>query len=1159
MATAVADFDWPDLPPLPDFIEYFGEDFLNEDVVWDGHMRFIMPGTSASQLPRNRPLALQSENILSSAYFEEGNRNAAVPPQRQEMESSSGAGAIAAQPTPFPNNPFTTEVESAGMTPATIFAGLRNMNFDSINLDQVSQEAKGHTQSVNGLQTSNVRESTGDQQLAVDSDAEQAANILRNGMGIAPAEDHNLGLLSNDYLVQSHGEDSNAIIQDVDDTDYNALSQDVLDRDEAAFAKIVFTDGDFFVKTHDVTVGRNPAVYRDVRLQQKLQLKADAELAEYRKEPSQPSQPGDGDQHVRPSASSQSLEGRPAPQSNVSEHGGMVCYNTHSDGEIGFQQNRSSKRRYQAKSSSDNSIAPSYLHAPLVDPAALNAYGEPEKRTHAFIEVHPQHREDITKISKEHLMFSFNFKEEQWELLVLGNRAFVNNDLTDKGQVVALEHNDEIMVASLYMVFKLPDNFRHSDGLSIGTFEVGELQDGEDDATARSSSPVRRLSNAMEAEGSDDGQEDEVAEDNRPKLKLKLGKTKQEKQGKEKAEKPSTKRPKKDSPTDIEQFAEALKKAEKADKVKKPKAAAKEPDECPKEEKPSPPTAPPTIDPSSALANVPVGELPEKRKGPGRPPKNGLVSKRDQAMVAKRTRDYEKRGEKPPPYDMLVAMVRRENKIKEQQQKMAANGTPIDASVMPSIEAESGPLPQPTAYPSTEVGAQMSTTPAEPARKGSPKPKRTAKSPSPFKPEADYTEEELKKPTGTYVHLLNEVLEEHPEGQADLQEIYDRLMKRWPYYKYRVNTTGWQSSVRHNLLQHDRFKESGKSGKGKFWAINPDVPMEKEKKRKMTPPIRGPMHNGQFIPPHLQFGQAQYGNPYAPHNQNGQPHFNAGPHQGPSGAYYSPYAGPGQHGAHNGQAQAGAGPNQYARRGQLAHAHQETQQQNNAPPTPYKPLVEEILGFQNRYLHQFRDNAELQGSRRTMVSTIIDKSSDLFHNLKTAEQISSTLETEEAKELFAEMNVIFQKHKDLAARYAQEMANGTTSAQQNVGNQVMEGGSAGVNASGAPVPVPAPGQASGDPVPVATAAVEAGIPSNVRQAGSPPAVGVQQSRAVPALEPPSPFLTTPTPQPSEDASKLVPGEQAVTAGSSSTKRKADDDNDHAEESAAKRLREGDGV
>ncbi|KAK3719237.1 hypothetical protein LTR37_004456 [Vermiconidia calcicola] len=1156
MATAVADFEWPDLAPLPDFIDYFGEDFLNENVVWDGRLGFNMPETSATQIPGTRPFALQSDNILSSTYFEEGNRNAAVPPQRQEMESSSGAGAIAAQPTPFPNNPFTTEVESPGMTQATIFEGLRNMNFDSINLDQVSQETTGHTQSINGLHTSNVRESMENQQGVLDPDAEQAANILRNGISIAAGEDHNLGLLSNDYLVQPHGEDSNDIIQDVDDIDYNALAQDVLDRDEAAFAKIVFTDGDFFVKTHDVTVGRNPAVYRDVRLQQKLQLKADAELAEYRKEPSQPSQPGDGDQYGRPSASSQSLEGRPAPQSNVSEHGGMVCYNTHSDGEIEFQQNRSSRRRYHAKSSSDNSIAPSYLHAPLVDPAALNAYGEPERRTHAFIEVHPQHREDITKISKEHLMFSFNFKEEQWELLVLGNRAFVNNDLIDKGQVVALEHNDEIMVASLYMIFKLPDNFRHSDGLSIGTFEVGELHDGEEDATARSSSPVRRLSNAMEAECSDDGQENEVAGDSRPKLKLKLGKTKQEKQGKEKAEKPSTKRPKKDSPTDIEQFAEALKKAEKAEKGKKPKAAAKEPDERPKEEKPSPPTAPPTIDPSSALANIPVEELPEKRKGPGRPPKNGLVSKRDQAMVAKRTRDYEKRGEKPPPYDMLVAMVRRENKIKEQQQKMAANGTPIDTTVVPSIEAESGPLHQPTAYHSTEVGAQMSTTPAEPVRKGSPKPKRTAKSPSPFKPEADYTEEELKKPTGTYVHLLNEVLEEHPEGQADLQEIYDRLMKRWPYYKYRVNTTGWQSSVRHNLLQHDRFKESGKSGKGKFWAINPDVPMEKEKKRKMTPPIRGPMHNGQFMP-HPNFGQAQYGNPYAPHNQNGQPHFHAGPHQGPSGAYYSPYAGPGQHGAHNGQAQAGAGPNQYAQGGQLAHVHQQTQQQNNVPYTPYQPLVEEIIRFQTRYLHQFRDNPELQNSRRTMCDTIVNNLSDLFHSLRTAEQISSTLETEEAKELFGEMNVIFQKHKDLAASHAQKQADGTTSAQQTVGNQVMEGGSAGVNTSGALGPVPAPAQASGDAVPVAPAAVGAGLPSNVPQAGSPPAVNVQQSRAVPGLEPPSHFLTTPAPRPNEDASTVEPERQAVPAGLSGTKRKADDEDE--EESAAKRMKEGDGV
>ncbi|EME82896.1 uncharacterized protein MYCFIDRAFT_19639, partial [Pseudocercospora fijiensis CIRAD86] len=80
--------------------------------------------------------------------------------------------------------------------------------------------------------------------------------------------------------------------------------------------------------------------------------------------------------------------------------------------------------------------------------------------------------------------------------------------------------------------------------------------------------------------------------------------------------------------------------------------------------------------------------------------------------------------------------------------------------------------------------------------------------------------EQLKKPTMTYIYIIDEILMNIEGGQADLQTIYDKIQKRWPFFKYKVNSVGWQSSVRHNLLQSDRFVEAGKSGKGKYWTID---------------------------------------------------------------------------------------------------------------------------------------------------------------------------------------------------------------------------------------------------------------------------------------------------------------------------------------------------
>ena len=150
--------------------------------------------------------------------------------------------------------------------------------------------------------------------------------------------------------------------------------------------------------------------------------------------------------------------------------------------------------------------------------------------------------------------------------------------------------------------------------------------------------------------------------------------------------------------------------------------------------------------------------------------------------------------------------------------------------------------------------------------------------------------------------ILDEILRNHPDGEADLPDIYLRIQKRYPHFYYNVGTQGWQSSVRHNLLQHPQFIEKGKSGKGKFWAIDESVPIEKEQKKKGRRLLwQRPMHMQQPG----QYGQPQCGNPYGNPQPNGQPH---GTNQ-PGSAYYSPYAQPGQNAQYGAEQSNTQGPN----------------------------------------------------------------------------------------------------------------------------------------------------------------------------------------------------------------------------------------------------------
>lgn len=81
--------------------------------------------------------------------------------------------------------------------------------------------------------------------------------------------------------------------------------------------------------------------------------------------------------------------------------------------------------------------------------------------------------------------------------------------------------------------------------------------------------------------------------------------------------------------------------------------------------------------------------------------------------------------------------------------------------------------------------------------------------------------EELKKPDASYIELIAMAILEAPGHKVHLQDIYESLERKYPYFQ--VAKPSWRNNVRHNLSLHDCFckLERCESGKGHYWSIHP--------------------------------------------------------------------------------------------------------------------------------------------------------------------------------------------------------------------------------------------------------------------------------------------------------------------------------------------------
>lgn len=801
-----------------------------------------------------------------------------------------------------------------------------------------------------------------------------------------------------------------------------------------AYAMLKFRDSYYYVKTPNVVLARDEAFlqsWKQAKRLEKKQRKAQEISWKYKQEPSQPSQHGDDD--------NEDLIGRPAHGllSTYSEQGGAVSYADPNEYEDPF--NDVHTRRHKHNSSSNQSIAPKSLHE------LEEGFEQQGQRVDSYkhdpdqwaqLAIHPAVPEDIKAISREHLVIRFDSDLGCWVIDVVGNGVILNDEFHPKGTMgMELHSGDEIMITSVVFHFHLPPVVDEDEDDVLESVE-------QDDATATSPT-AHPMPDAVEGVDSDEeltsgGDDQPLAQrvqPKKPKIKIKLSKKNRKDQagkqpaktgGKSKGKEPAKAAGKTlskvsnaaDEPTAIkneepEEEAKAERTEHKAEeqgeKVEDTEAASASVQPAPSAEAAASGSAQPTqasppvpvnLDPNSAFATLDPEQYPQKRKGPGRPPKNGLISKRDDAAVKRKVRELERAGQAVPDLNVVLEIVRAEQRAKDAQAKAQARGeAPPDMPVQ-SIEAHvhnasmSGASQTPGQMPSyTQGSGSPSEVPA--VRPMSPKPRRIAKSPSPVPPESTFTEEELKKPNMTYIYIIDEILQSIEGGQADLQTIYDKIIKKWPYFKYRCPTNGWQSSVRHNLLQCGRFAESGKSGKGKYWKINWAHELD-NKKRKPTPPPRPmppPMANGQ---------QYSYGH---------QAPFNANAAQG-AGQYNSPY--PGANYPVNGQRPNSNGPMQ-----QNGISRPSSQAPQPEPPkTPFQRLVAEIITFQTSWLQQFagqpsHDQAQADCSRA------LTYYSDLLHS---GGEPDSTI-NEEAQP-FKTMRELFMKYPDLIKKKGEQKEDG---------------------------------------------------------------------------------------------------------------------------------------
>ncbi|KAI0144136.1 hypothetical protein F4776DRAFT_461243 [Hypoxylon sp. NC0597] len=572
-----------------------------------------------------------------------------------------------------------------------------------------------------------------------------------------------------------------------------------------SFARIEFADSVFQMTTYAVIIGRDQRAMDQARRDEKRELNYRRKVEENARNGLPPPTPLNFDRGK-------------FSKSYVSEEGGML--GPESDGEDNVRPvkkrrpssaNRSHNGDDDAQSDHVKSNRQYVSHTPGAAAVDLGTL-QPSPSHIPFVGIHSPGPDIASKtrgISRQHLKIEFNEKRGVFEAVALHKNGFFCDD-THYGldDPVTLRSGDRLQIKDVEFTFII-------NGVELGK-TGGEEYHEEETSSKRMSIGGKEMS--FDFEHSDhenfrDTSEDlsEIENVPTPVVGSDEGEAEAEAEGDQEAAEPQS-----DGGDEPMVDVDVVESAEVQDI-----------------------SQPPFVTP----------EIP-KRRGPGRPPKDGIMSKRERRLLKKQMQETSKKTLPQTPQDV------QSEKIKRPVGRPRKNPLPED-----------GEKPEKRKYNKRkprEDGEEGSD--AERRAREKKEKKARPKSPPLELRKEDFTEEQLQKPTKNYGVLIDEALTNGPPEGLTLKQIYKRIMSKYPWFYFSAETKGWESSVRHNLLGNEAFKKGEGTG---LWSRVPGVELDAGKKRKASSPDRqlGSAHLHSHLPP-----QYYQNGSYLPANNLGYPH-----------------------------------------------------------------------------------------------------------------------------------------------------------------------------------------------------------------------------------------------------------------------------------------------
>ncbi|KAG7288607.1 hypothetical protein NEMBOFW57_004961 [Staphylotrichum longicolle] len=524
-----------------------------------------------------------------------------------------------------------------------------------------------------------------------------------------------------------------------------------------SFARVEFADSVFQMTTYAVIIGRDQRALDQARRDERR-------LEEYQRRVKENEEMG------LPAPSPPTQDRGKFSKSYVSEEGGML--GPESDGEDNPRPSKRRKTSGGAGSASGEShqveaaagelagledknptLNRQYVsHTPGAAAVNLSAL-RPSPYYVPFIGIHspgPNIASRTKAISREHLKIQFNQAEGVFEAIPLHKNGFFCEDVHYKDQKVVLRSGDRLQIKDVDFVFIVNGVPRGKTGAEDGLDEDGV-------SSRRYSEGGKEMS--FDFESTHDHERRSTSPEELPATAIKD-----------------------DSDSELSEPAEDIAEPEQED--------TPEQDVMETIEKDQDADVQPTIKPEMSLELLASLEpiIPKKR-GPGRPPKNGIMSKREERLRKKAAMELAKKNmPQPPPGEPPVK--RKVGRPRKHPLPENAPDRPEKRKYKPrkSKNGEEGEVSDVEKTIKERRREKPKTPPLELNRD-------------------DYTEEQLQKPPKNYGMLIDEVLTAAPDGLT-LKQIYKRIQMKYPFYYFTVDTKGWESSVRHNLIGNDAFKKN---------------------------------------------------------------------------------------------------------------------------------------------------------------------------------------------------------------------------------------------------------------------------------------------------------------------------------------------------------------